>query len=349
MRKFKSALPVTFSLFAAVSLSVLAQGCGAKSAKKAIAAISSENQFEFGSQSTSEAISAASAGDNEGSAGFSLASDLASPVTSVTRSCQEQEDGSAVVTISSEINVDKSSSSAVVQRSNKLSGKSEETRTWSHPSGVKCAADGQRAKVSLKSDAASYSLKVQMERSRTQTMSQTNLRKNTTVSSSRSFTMQGERTISVVSYSEDSQNDYSLQEKKVSGNMSRSFSFVDKSGATQTGSISGSTVGDPMVVKVKRALSSKELISREIVSGTRRSTLADGTMIDTSFSNFLMTGAGESCEAQSGSLSLKYLDSEGTATKTISCSASEGALSCTDEAGAEVEIENPSCDPADDK
>jgi len=228
-----------------------------------------------------------------------------------------------------------------------MNGTSTEKRTWSSPSGVQCVGD--RAKVNLKTNPTNYSLKVQIERSRTQTMSQTNVKKNTTMTSSRSFSMTGGRTIPIVSYSEDVANNVSTQEKKVSGSMNRTFSFVNKNNETQTGSFSSATVGDPMLVKVKRSLSTKEVVSREFVSGARKSTLQDGSMIETSFANFVMTGAGESCEAQSGSISLKYLGSDGSVSKTISCTADAGLLSCTDASGAAVELESPSCDPADDK
>ncbi|MEN9529700.1 MAG: hypothetical protein RI932_1573 [Pseudomonadota bacterium] len=340
--KILIALPV-------LSAVLLAQGCGSKAAKKALSSISSENQYEFGSQVTSESMSAASAGDSEGSGGFSFAlSSSGSPFKAISRTCVVQADGSALVTISSELEVDKSSSNANVSRVNKVSGMSTESRVWSHPSGVQCAS-AERAKVNLKTDPTSYSLKVRIERSRQQTLSQTNVKKNSTISSSRSFSMNGERTISIVSYSEDAVSNTSLQEKKVSGSINRSFSFVDKAGQTQSGTFSSATVGDPMIVRVKRSLSTKEVISRELVSGTRKSILADGTAIELSFNQFVMLGAGESCEAQSGTVSVKYLDSAGETTKTVSCSADTGLLTCTDQSGAAVELESPSCDPADDK
>ncbi|NBW80401.1 hypothetical protein EBR21_01480 [bacterium] len=338
-------IPFSFSLM------FVAIGCGAKNAKKtAVAVIAAENQSEFASQTTSEAVNAASAGDSEGAAGFGLVAselDSGSPFKSSTKKCEVQPDGSALVTISSEVAIDKTTSNANVSKSTTMNGTSTEKRTWSSAAGVQCVGD--RAKVNLKSDPTSYSLKVQIERSRTQTMSQKNLKKNTTISSSRSFSMNGERTISIVSYSEDVANNLSTQEKKVSGSMNRSFTFVNKNNETQTGSFSSATVGDPMLVRVKRSLSTKEVISREFVSGTRKSTLQDGSMIETSFTNFVMTGAGESCEAQSGSLSLKYLGSDDSVSKTISCTADAGLLSCTDSSGAAVELESPSCDPADDK
>lgn len=326
---------------------VAAPACGKKDAKKALSAISEAYQQEYGSQLTSEAVSAASAGDSEGASGFSLAGS-SSPFKTVTRTCAVQADNSALVTINSDIDVDKSTSSANISRTMKVTGTSTEKRTWTHPSGVQCAT-AERAKLNLKTDAASYGLKVKVERSRQQTMSQSNIRKNSTVSASRSFSMTGERSITVVSYSEDTAAGTSLQEKKVSGSLNRTFSFVDKSGQTQSGSFSSATVGDPMVVKVKRSLSSKEVVSRELVSGVRKSTLTDGTSMEISFTNFLMNGAGESCEAQSGSMTIKYYDSEGTLGKTLTCSADAGVLNCTDQSGADVELESPSCDPADDK
>ncbi|MBM3382682.1 MAG: hypothetical protein FJY29_09615 [Betaproteobacteria bacterium] len=332
-----------------LSVVIVAQGCGSKAAQKKISAISPENQYEIGSQVTNESVSAASAGDSEGSGGFSFSlAGSGSPFKTVSRTCVVQADGSALVTISSEIEIDKSSSNANVSRVNKTTGNSTESRVWSNPGGVQCAS-AEKARVNLKSDPTAYSLKVRIERSRQQTLSQTNVRKNTTISSSRSFAMIGERAISIVSYSEDAASNTSIQEKKVSGSMNRSFSFVDKSGQTQSGSFSSATVGDPMVVRVKRSLSSKEVISRELVSGTRKSVLADGTALELTFSQFVMSGSGESCDAQSGSVSIKYLDSAGEATKTVNCAAESGLLNCLDQSGAAVELESPSCDPADDK
>lgn len=337
---------------ASVSLLAVALGvsaCGSKNQKTATAIIDAANYSEFSAQTTSEAISAASAGDSEGGSGFGLMlAESGSPFKSSSRTCVVQPDGSALVTISSELSFDKTSGNDKVSRTNKMSGTSTEKRLWSHPQGVQCL-NAEKAKVNLKSDPTSYGLKVTIERTRQQTMSMNNLRKNTSISSSRSFSMNGERSVSIVSYREDSASGTSVQEKKISGSMNRSFSFVDKDGQTKTGSFSSATVGDPMLVKVTRSLSSKEVLSRELVSGVRKNTLVDGTSIELSFNNFVMSGAGESCEAQSGSVALKYLDAQGNVSKTINCSADSGLLSCTDSSGAAVELESPSCDPSDDK
>lgn len=330
-----------------LALALLHSGCGTKAAKKLTSVIDSANIYEFGAQTTSEAVSAAAAGDSEGSGGFSLAlSGSSGPFKNSSKTCVVQPDGSALVTISSEIDFDKTSGNDKVTRTQKMSGTSTETRLWSHPAGVGCL-NGERAKLNLKNDAASYSLKVTLDRARQQSMSQVNSKKNETRSMSRSFAMKGERSVTVVSYSESGST--SVQQKKVSGSMNRSFSYINKDGETKSGSFSSATMGDPMVVKVTRSLSSKELISREIVSGIRKNTMSDGTSAELSFSNFVMNGSGESCEATSGSVSIKYIDSAGAVSHSLSCSADSGALACTDESGSAVELEGPSCDPADDK
>lgn len=344
------------ALCTAFTLAAFTAACGKNSESTspgsggARVAIPVENHSEFAAQTSDEAISAATAGDSEGAAGFSLqlAGD-AGAIKSSTRTCEVQADGSALVKITSELSLESSISTERFTREHKLSGKSEESRTWSHPSGVECLND-VRAKVNLLSDPTNYTLKVAIERSREQTRTETNVRKNTTLTSSRSFSMSGERLVSIVSYSEDSANDESTLVKNVSGKMARSFKFIAKSGEEKTGSFSSETVeGKPMVVKVKRKISSKEVVSRELVSGTRLSILKDGGQIETSFSNLLMKGAGEQCQAESGSFSIKYLDSEGAVSRSVSCSASAGELSCLDASGAAVEIESPSCDPADEK
>lgn len=335
----------------AVATAIFATSCGAitEKAKKSLVTIPEGSQVELSSQSASEAISAASAGDSEASTASNLLlADSGSPFKSSTKTCVVQADGSALVTIKADLNLDKSASNARVAKVNKTTGSSTETRTWSHPNGVQCVAD-THAKLNLKTNPAGYKLKATIERTRQQTMSVKNVKKGTSISSSRSFTMKGDRDISFVSYVEDSANGSSLLEKKISGTMSRSFSFVDKAGQTQTGSFSSSSVGDPIVVRIKRSLTTKELISRELVSGTRRNTLADGTTMEVSFANFVMSGSGENCEAQSGTVTMKSLDSEGTATKTTTCTADSGLLSCKDQNDQEVEIEAPSCDPADEK
>ncbi|MEY4065154.1 MAG: hypothetical protein RIR26_1362 [Pseudomonadota bacterium] len=343
-----------FSMFALVATTT---ACGKNDKKTSsagsggtVSALSVENQGEFAAQASDEAISAATAGDSEGATGFSLqlAGD-AGAIKSSTRQCVEQSDGTAVVTIASELALENSVSNERISRELKMSGKSEEKRIWSHPSGVKCLND-ERAKVNLLTDPTNYSLKVSIERSREQSRTETNLRKKTTLTSSRSFSMSGERQVSIVSFSKDSAADESTLVKNVSGKMARSFSFINKTGETKSGSFSSETVeGKPMVVKVKRKISSNEVVSRELVSGTRLSTVKDGGKVETSFSNLLMKGAGEQCQAESGSFSIKYLDSEGAVSKSVSCSASAGELSCTDASGAAVEIESPSCDPADEK
>lgn len=108
-------------------------------------------------------------------------------------------------------------------------------------------------------------------------------------------------------------------------------------------------MGAPLAIKVQRSLSSKQLLSREIVSGTRASISADGSKIELSFSSFLMSGEGESCEAKSGSFTLKYSDAAVALVKSVSCEADSGVLNCTDDTGALVEVESPSCDPMDGK
>lgn len=330
-----------------LALALLHSGCGTEAAKKITSVIDSANVYEFGAQTTSEAVSAASAGDSEGSGGFSLSlSGSSGPFKTSSKTCAVQPDGSALVTISSEIDFEKTSGNDKVTRTQKMSGTNTETRLWSRPGGVECL-NGERAKLNLKNDAASYSLKVTLDRTRQQSISDVNTKKNETRSKSRSFTMKGERSVSVVSYSESGST--SVQEKKVSGSMNRSFSYVDKDGETKSGSFSSATVGDPMVVKVTRSLSSKEVISREIVSGTRKNTMGDGTSVELSFTNFVMNGSGESCEASAGSVSIKYIDSAGAVSQSLSCSADSGTLACTDGSGSAVDLEGPSCDPADDK
>jgi len=345
------------AFFSAFTLISLAAACGKNTAKTAnpsagggVSALAAENQSEFAAQASDEAVSTATAGDSEGAAGFSLQLDGdAGAIKSSTRKCEEQSDGSAVVTISSELSLENTVDNERISRTNKMSGKSEEKRIWSHPSGVKCL-NNERAKVNLLGDSANYTLKVAIERSREQTKIELNKRKNTALTSSRSFSMSGERQISIVSYTEDKTADESTQVKNVSGKMARSFSFIDKKGDTKSGSFSSETVeGKPMVVKVKRKISTKEVISRELVSGTRLSTVKDGGKLETSFSNLLMKGAGDQCQAESGSFSIKYLDSAGAVSRSVSCSATAGELSCTDAAGAAVDLESPSCDPADEK
>ncbi|NBO39495.1 hypothetical protein EBU99_13030 [bacterium] len=340
--------------FTCFTVSMIAAGCGATDKTKTLPLETADLQAELSAQAASEAVSAAAGGDVDGASGLGLASHLdssssASPIKSLSRTCVQQADGSALVTITSEISSEKTSGNAKVSRSNKLLGKSVETRTWSNSGGAVSCSSGERAQINWKGALSGYSLKVHLERDRQQTMTQSNLAKNISISRSRSFSVLGDRTVSLVSYSEDSAAGVSIQEKQVSGKMARSFKFIDKNGQEQSGSITTESVGDPMSIKVRRSLSSKEVVSREIVSGTRLSTAADGSKVILSFTNFLMKGEGESCEPQSGSFVLKNTDASGAAAKDVTCTADSGSLSCVDSAGASVEIENPSCDPIDGK
>lgn len=162
--------------------------------------------------------------------------------------------------------------------------------------------------------------------------------------------MTAERNIAITSYSEDVVAGSSLLEKRISGSATRSFKFVKKNGEEGEGSFSSETLAEqPIVVKVKRSLADNSQISREIVSGTRINTHKNGSIAEISFSGLLIEGAGESCNLKSGNFSIKNLDSAGTMLSSISCSAEDGSLSCTDASGMDVEQEVPLCDPSDDK
>jgi hypothetical protein len=342
----------SYALFAIISVATAASACGAKDKKPSTSVDQSDLRAELTVQATSEAINAASNGDVDGASGLGLALDLnaaGDPVKSLTRTCVQQSDGSALVTINSEIEMEKSNSGVKVSRTNRISGKMLETRLWKNSAGAVSCVNGERAQINWKGALSGYSLTVKVEQERQQTMSQTNSAKNTTISRSRSFNMVGERNVALVSYSEDSAAGVSIQEKSISGRVSRSFKFVDKNSQERSGLITSETVGAPLAIKVRRNLSTKQLISREIVSGVRASTSADGAKVELSFSNLLMSGEGESCEAQSGSFTAKYSDAAGALVKSVSCVADSGALSCTDDTGAAVEVESPSCDPMDGK
>ena len=113
----------------------------------------SDLQAELTAQATSEALSAASNGDVDGSSGLGLslnADSSSDPVKSITRTCVQQSDGSALVTINSEVSMDKSSSGSKIARSNKLSGKSLETRLWSLSGGQVNCVNGEKAQINWK-------------------------------------------------------------------------------------------------------------------------------------------------------------------------------------------------------
>lgn len=334
----------TFALGVAAACALSLVGCGANSAKKVFALEAADLQSELASQSTSEAMSAAAAGDAEGSTGLSLAlADSESPYKTMTRSCEVQADGSAKVTIASEIAFEKTLKTARISRVNSLSGNSLETRLWSRSGGsVACGSDNQHAAVNWNTDITGLALKVDVNRTRSHVMTQTNLVKNVTMSRSRSFSMTGAREVSFVSHSSNGTNITVV--KNVSGQLQKAYNFIDKNGQTQSGSLA---LSGAIQVKVIRLASDKSLVSREIVSGTRTSTAGDGSKVEAAYTNFLIAGEGELCAAQSGSFVLKYVSSSGALEKTVSCAAEDGALSCSDADGGSVEVESPSCDPID--
>lgn len=335
--------------FSVMAMSLAAAGCGSKSNKKVFPLEAADLQAELAAQSTTEAISAAASGDAEGSANISFALESATttnPFRSISRVCEVQSDGSAKVTITSDMNFNKSLPTARMSWTSKMSGSSLETRLWSKTGGVACAGNNTYAAIDWNADITGVSLVAHVERSREHVVTQTNLVRNTTMSRSRSFSIKGDRNVSFSAAS--TTGGQITRTKQVSGKVTNSFKFVDKNGQEQSGELTSETVqGYPLVINVIRNAASKELVSREIVSGKRINTSADGSKVEVSFTNFLIGGEGETCALQSGALSLRYLSASDAAIKVVACTVDTGALSCTDDAGAVVEIENPSCDPLD--
>jgi hypothetical protein len=326
-----------------VSLALVVVGCGKKSERTIYPLEAADLQAELASQSLSDSVSAAAAGDANGSSGISLnLATASSPVKTMTRSCAVQEDGSAKVTIESTISLDKSNETTRVKVTNQMTGSSTESRLWSKSGGVTC--NGEHANINWANDPSGLSLKVTLNRTRTHVISQTNLVRNTTISRSRSFTMAGERTVTFNSVTTNGAN--IIVNKNVSGTATRSYKFVDKYGQEQSGSLS---VAGDVVIKVTRLAADKSLVSREIVSGTRTATSADGSKVESTYANFIVEGEGESCSATSGSLTLKYYSAAGVSSKEVACTAALGALTCEDESGTAVEVESPACDPIDAK
>ncbi len=254
-------------------------------------------QAELAAQSTSEAISAAASGDAEAAQSSSLSLESTSdPFKSVSRVCAVQSD-KALVTITSEMSFEKNTSNARITRTNKMSGTSTETRLWSKTGGtVACSSDNTHASIDWSAaDLSGISLVAHVERSREHVMTQTNLKKNTTISRTRSFSIVGNRTVSFVSASPSTDGSEITRTKNVSGAVTNTFKFIDKNGQTQSRTLTAATLGNAMEIKVIRNASTKALVSREIVSGVRLNTAADGSKVEASFINFLMTGEGESC------------------------------------------------------
>jgi hypothetical protein len=334
------------------SLALVAVGCGKKSERTIYPLEAADLQSELAAQSLSDSVSAAAAGDGNGSSGLSLNLSASSdPVKTMTRSCAVQDDGSAKVTIASTISLDKSMETTRVKVTHKMTGSSEETRVWSKSGGVTCdnGTTGVHANIAWNSslDLTGLSLNVTLNRTRTHVISQTNLVRDTTKSRSRSFTMTGERSVTFNSVDSTTDTSKIIVNKSVSGTATRSYKFIDNNAQEQSGSLS---IAGNVVVKVTRLAADKSLVSREIVSGTRTATSADNSKVEATYTKFVVTGQGESCQATSGSLALKYFAAGATeASKTVSCTAELGALSCTDETSATVEVESPACDPIDAK
>lgn len=322
-------------------------GCGSQSSKKIFPLEAADLQSELAALASNEALSAAAAGDGNGSSALSLAlANESSPYKSLTRSCEAQADGTAKVTITSESNFEKDLSNARISRSQKVSGSGTQTRLWSKVDGtpVTCSSDGQHANIGWNADLSGVNLKVNIQRTQLATMTQTNIKKNLTTSRSRSSSLVAERNVTFVSFTNNGTQ--IVQTKNVSGQSTRSFKFIDKNGQEQSGSLS--TEGS-IQVKITRLAATNSLVSREVVSGERTSTGADGSKVQATYTNFVVTGEGESCSAESGTLVLKYTSATGTIAQTLTCSPESGALNCTDSSNSTVEIESPTCDPLDAK
>lgn len=276
--------------------------------------------------------------------------DLGLFASTVTRKCEEKGD-KAVVTIESDIAKDVSVENKVRTFKRSVSGKGEQTRTWSKDgAAVRCHASAKVAAIDWKK-IDGLSLAMTFSRSRTSTDTVTNLKKNTSSTRSMSFDATGVRAIAwTQAVAADDTATAVTRKKTITSSVVRTFSVTKKDGAKVDLKLTTDVVAaTPLKITVVRTLSSLELQSKTIDSGTISATDKDGGKVESLFTALKVDYSEGNCTPVSGSITNKYYASGSTvASKTLTISFADGVGAVTDENGAETgSIEQNGCDAED--
>ena len=308
-----------------------------------------EAQSQIIASQSADASEGAFQGETAESTSASLVESGEGDFKNLTRSCEIKSDGSAVVTISSEMERKRSIDRKKMSAEGVDMGPGKLVRTWKKEGAtLECSKNGKHAAIDW-ANIQGVNADVEIERSRSRTMTLTNKKTNVTLSTSSSFSLKAKRSISWLEVTKtDSQI---IRKKSITSTATRAMSYKNKAGETKSLEVSVATKeGAPLIVEIVRKIAAPhELVTKTIVSGTTESALKDGSKISSTYDNLKFDFDSKSCAVYSGGFSTSFLDSAGKETKKVTCTVSEGDMACADAAGVAIEIEAPMCDPEDAK
>jgi len=298
--------------------------------------------------SFSEAMDSLSDGSTESSSASLALADTKDGV--VSKSCAVDGD-KAVVTLKT----DRSFSWERTVRRSSLSmsseAEAERTRTWSKE-GTSLECEGESAAIDFRGDLTGYNLDVAIKRSVSRNFERKNLQNNELVKKSYSASVDGTRSIKWLS--QTTQTDGSIsRETSVSMLVNRSMSFFNKEGQTQTLALSIRTLEDaPLrITNIWDSLAKgRQLLSKEIQSGTIRAGKEGDATLEASFSDLKLQFSSSKCEVVSGQMSAKLFPAGATeAIRSYLLTVVEGEIKVQDvtDAANPVEIEDFEYSPCD--
>jgi hypothetical protein len=256
---------------------------------------------------------------------FNLQADV-----SRTRAC-EQNDTQTTVTISRQIDREWSRDGQRISRSRQIEGAGSLTRTWSHPDRAISCRNNTHADIVWDESIADTVLKVSFSRSRDMQSSITFKNRDLTRERSFSFAAEGSRTITWQSHTDNDDNTYT-RVKSIASEVERSHTRPNEAGsATELNYNIKTATGQPLQVSVTRDDSTHEPLTKTISSGQLIATQTNNGRTETSFADFTIKFATDSCQPESGTITVKFYDSNDEhARKTFQLQADSGSYTLTD-------------------
>ncbi len=328
------------STFCFSMIGLLALGCGQSNDERAVSSTSSSLITD---SAESEAAVSASLGEAldslsdtnmvSNASSLSLLNLAADASFTMDRKCTEQ-DSKALVTI----NIDKSISwertlpRFTINASSTI--ENEISRTWmKEGSDVACTANGKFAAIDFESDLSGYQLDVTIDRSAARKLERLNLKTQEKITRSLASSVTGTRQVQWLSQSALADGSIS-RSKSLSFTTERSDSFEAKDGIVKDLKLSIATLeAAPLQVTViwDKLSKGRQLLSKEIESGTIKASRQGGGSIETSFNKMLMKFTSTSCELVSGTLEAKiYVEGESPPAKIYQLTAEEGTVTVKD-------------------
>lgn len=311
---------ISISTFA-VLIAASTFSCGKKKSDGSSSTTNVVTQSETASSLADEATDSIADGGSTGSASSFVAPIEPATDITLTKTCEVNADGQAViaVSVSGEVTREKSITRRIgtIAFSSKSVVSGSQTQTWTKADGgqaLTCNA-GNNVRIGWATDAnvAGLKLDIAVDRKRTVTLSKTIAA--ISQESEIVYEVKGSRKVEFVS-SSSSSTEITIARKVSIQDLKRSLTGKNFDGETVSGSVSVSTdASAPLEVTVVRNKADSKLDwkTKTIASGTIVATSADGSKVDATFEDVVYSkSATNVCIPESGKISGKMYATDGT-------------------------------------